>query len=331
MEDGREEEARRSIPVRKLVERFRFDVLAGEAGLDRPVVTGDIHRPGLAVAGYFAHHPVRRIQVLGKTEMTFAAELAPEVRQYRFAKLMHPATPCLILAHGVEAPPELVAAAADRAVPLLSTPIKTTKLISLLTDFLDKALAPRTTMHGVLVEVYGIGILLIGQSGIGKSETALELIKRGHRLIADDAVEILKTAEGELIGEAPPLIENLLEIRGLGILNVMALFGAGAIRLRKKISLVVRLEFWDSRKRYDRLGLDEEKIRILDTELPLVVIPVRPGRNLAVIVEVAAMHYRLKLMGIHPAREFAERLDRAIAAGAEEARKLDRFFEEAYD
>lgn len=312
------------LVVERLVKRFQLNVLAGAEGLGRPITVSDIHRPGLAVAGYFAHHPVRRIQVLGKTEMTFAEELPVEVRRYRFAKLMHALTPCIILSHGVVAPPELIQEADAHGVPLLSTSVTTTKLISMLTDYLEKELAPRTTMHGVLVEVYGIGILITGQSGIGKSETALELIKRGHRLIADDAVEILQTAEGELIGEAPPLIENLIEIRGLGILNVMALFGAGAIRLRKKISLVVQLEYWDSRKSYDRLGLEAQTTRILDTDLPLVVIPVRPGRNLAVIVEVAAMHYRLKLLGYDAAQHFAERLGMTIRRSAEEA-------EEAYD
>ncbi|PTQ55970.1 MAG: HPr kinase/phosphorylase [Candidatus Carbobacillus altaicus] len=309
----------RKLTTRHLVERFKLNVLAGERGLERPITVSEIYRPGLAIAGYFAYHPVRRIQVIGKTEMSFAQDLSPEVRRYRFSKFMHEDTPCVIVAHGVNAPDDLVREAEAHGVPLLESNITTTKLISELTNFLEMELAPRTTMHGVLVEVYGIGILLTGTSGIGKSETALELIKRGHRLVADDAVEILQTSQGELIGEAPAIIENLLEIRGLGILNVMALFGAGAIRLRKKISLVVRLEYWDSRKNYDRLGLDEARIRVLDTDLPLVVIPVRPGRNLAVIVEVAAMHHRLKLMGYNAAQQFADRLDRALVRQVDEA------------
>jgi HPr kinase/phosphorylase len=173
-------------------------------------------------------------------------------------------------------------------------------------------LAPATTMHGVLVDVYGIGVLITGSSGIGKSETALELVKRGHRLVADDAVEITQSEEGTLVGHAPELIRYLLEIRGLGIINVMTLFGAGAVRDKKKISLAIHLEAWKEERQYDRLGLDEEKIRIIDTEIPKLTIPVRPGRNLAVIIEVAAMNYRLKQMGYHAAQQFVQQLGSAI-------------------
>lgn len=190
--------------------------------------------------------------------------------------------------------------------------MKTTRFSSQLTNFLESKLAPTTAVHGVLVDVYGIGVLIIGKSGVGKSETALELVKRGHRLVADDCVEIRQEDQDTLVGNSPELIEHLLEIRGLGIINVMTLFGAGAVRSNKRITMVVNLETWDSKKQYDRLGLDEEKMKIIDTEITKLTIPVRPGRNLAVIIEVAAMNYRLKRMGVNAAQQFTERLTDVI-------------------
>ena len=188
----------------------------------------------------------------------------------------------------------------------------TTTLSSRITGFLERKLAPTATIHGVLVDVYGVGMLITGGSGIGKSETALELVKRSHRLVADDAVEIRQTSDNQLHGSAPELIRHLLEIRGIGIINVMTLFGAGAIRNNKRISVVIRLENWQQDKQYDRLGIDEETTRILDTDVPLVTIPVRPGRNLAVIIEVAAMNYRLKRMGYNAALQFTNKLTETI-------------------
>ena len=189
--------------------------------------------------------------------------------------------------------------------------MKTTRLSSHLTNYLESQLAPTTAIHGVLVDIYGIGVLITGQSGVGKSETALELVKRGHRLVADDCVEI-RQEDDRLFGTPPELIQHLLEIRGLGIINVMTLFGAGAVRSYKKISLVIHLETWDPNKVYDRVGLDEETMRIIDVDLLKLTIPVRPGRNLAVIVEVAAMNFRLKRMGINAAEQFSEKLSNAI-------------------
>ncbi len=206
----------------------------------------------------------------------------------------------------------LLEEATKRDLPVLRSQMSTTIFASRLTGFLENKLAPSTTIHGVLVDVYGIGMLITGSSGIGKSETALELVKRGHRLIADDAVEIRQNGDKVLTGNAPELIRHLLEIRGVGIINVMTLFGAGAIRNVKKISVVVKLENWQQDKQYDRLGLDEELTRIIDTDLPLVTIPVRPGRNLAVIVEVAAMNYRLKRMGYNAALQFTNKLTESL-------------------
>lgn len=222
-------------------------------------------------------------------------------------------TPVVIVAHDMDAPPELIAASSKKHVPVLSTKMPTTRFSSLLTNYLESQLAPTTAVHGVLVDIYGVGVLLTGKSGVGKSETALELVKKGHRLVADDCVEIHQEGENTLIGHPPKLIEHLLEIRGVGIIDIMTLFGASAVRTFKRISLVIDLELWDADKTYDRLGLEEEKMRIIDTDITKLTIPVRPGRNLSVIIEVAAMNYRLKRMGVNAAEEFSKRLDEVIA------------------
>ena len=190
---------------------------------------------------------------------------------------------------------------------------KTSLFSSRLTNFLERKLAPTTAVHGVLVDIYGVGVLITGKSGVGKSETALELVKRGHRLVADDCVEIRQEDEGVIVGRSPELIEHLLEIRGLGIINVMTLFGAGAVRSDKKISIIMSLELWEQNKQYDRLGLDEEKMKIIDTDVTKLTIPVRPGRNLAVIIEVAAMNFRLKRMGVNAAQQFTNKLANVIS------------------
>ncbi len=302
------------VKTADLVQHFSLEVLAGEDGLKRPITVAELYRPGLEMAGYFKFHPKERVQLMGMTELSFFESLSPDVRREVAAKLCSvEETPCLVVTRNLKVPQEFIDAAQQYKIPLLHSGVATTILASRLTGFLENKLAPTTTIHGVLVDVYGVGMLITGSSGIGKSETALELVKRGHRLIADDAVEILQTADNELYGNAPELIRHLLEIRGLGIINVMTLFGAGAVRNVKKITVVARLETWQQDKQYDRLGLDEETTRIIDTDLPLVTIPVRPGRNLAVIIEVAAMNYRLKRMGYNAAQQFTNRLTETIA------------------
>ncbi|MDF2722898.1 MAG: hprK [Paenibacillus sp.] len=300
--------------VSDLVRHFNLEVVTGEEGLGRLIHVADMYRPGLEMAGYFAYHPRERVQILGRTELTFYETLSSEERWERVKELCaSEETPCLIVSRSLPIPEEIIEGASRKHLPILRSSLATTTLVSRITNYLENKLAPTTTIHGVLVEVYGIGLLITGSSGIGKSETALELVKRGHRLIADDAVEILQTPDHVLEGTAPELIRHLLEIRGVGIINVMTLFGAGAIRTSKKIALVIRLETWQQDKEYDRLGLDEELIRIIDTDLPLVTIPVRPGRNLAVIIEVAAMNYRLKRMGYNAALQFTNKLTESIS------------------
>lgn len=303
----------KKVRVSELVQQFQLEVVAGADGLRRTIETDDLNRPGLEMAGYYDYYPVDRAQILGKTELAFLETLISDERRERLERICADETPCIIITRGIEAPEELVGVANERNFPVLRSGMATTILISRITNFLEKKLAPTATIHGVLVDVYGVGMLITGGSGIGKSETALELVKRGHRLVADDAVEIRQTADNQLYGNAPELIQHLLEIRGLGILNVMTLFGAGAVLTQKKISLVIKLENWQQEKQYDRLGLDEETTRIIESDIPLVTVPVRPGRNLAVILEVAAMNYRLKRMGFNAAQQFTNKLTEAIA------------------
>mgnify|MGYP003439967826 FL=1 len=305
------------VTTRDVMEKFDLQLVSGQEGIGRYITTSDISRPGLEMAGYFTHYPANRVQLLGKTELSFF-ELLPEAdRRDRMMQLCSQNTPAIIISRGLEVPPELIAASNENHVPVLKTKLTTTRFSSRLTNFLESKLAPTTAIHGVLVDVYGIGVLLIGKSGVGKSETALELVKKGHRLVADDCVEIRQESENLLIGSPPPLLEHLLEIRGIGIIDIMTLFGASAVRPSKRITLIVELENWDSEKSYDRLGLDEEKMRIIDTNVTKLTIPVQPGRNVSVIIEVAAMNYRLKKMGVNAAEEFSRRLDEMIAANDE--------------
>ncbi len=303
------------VRTKDIYEKFQLELISGEEGINRPITMSDISRPGIEMAGYFEYYPAERIQLLGKTELSFYNQLSGSERVSRMEQLCTDITPAIIVTRGLEVPPELIEASERESVPVLRCNMKTTRFSSRLTNFLESRLAPTTAVHGVLVDIYGVGVLITGQSGVGKSETALELVKRGHRLVADDCVEIRQEDQDTLVGRSPELIEHLLEIRGLGIINVMTLFGAGAIRTHKKISLVVYLEIWDPKRQYDRLGLDEEKMKIIDTEVQKLTVPVRPGRNLAIIIEVAAMNFRLKRMGVNAAQQFTERLSEVIEEG----------------
>ncbi|MDM5361223.1 HPr(Ser) kinase/phosphatase [Peribacillus sp. ACCC06369] len=301
------------VRTKDIVEAFGLELISGEEGINRPIVTSDLSRPGLEIAGFFDYYPADRVQLLGMTEMSFFNRLNEPDRIQRMEELCRDFTPGIIITRGQEVPIELIEASERESVPVMRSNMKSTRLYSRLTNFLESRLAPTTAVHGVLVDIYGLGVLITGKSGVGKSETALELVKRGHRLVADDCVEIRQEDQDTLVGNAPDLIEHLLEIRGLGIINVMTLFGAGAVRSNKKISIVINLELWEKNKQYDRVGLDEEKMKIIDTEVTKITVPVRPGRNLAVIIEVAAMNYRLKRMGVNAAEQFSDRLNHAIA------------------
>ncbi|NQD66298.1 HPr kinase/phosphorylase [Bacillus haikouensis] len=306
------------VRTKDLIEKFKLELVGGEEGLHRPITTSDISRPGLEMAGYFNYYPAERIQLLGKTELSFLELLDESERKRRMEALCTDITPGIIISRDLEIPDELVEAANRTSVPVMRSSMKTTRFSSRLTNYLESKLAPTTAVHGVLVDIYGVGVLITGKSGVGKSETALELVKRGHRLVADDCVEIRQEDTDTLIGTSPDLIEHLLEIRGLGIINVMTLFGAGAVRNYKRITLCINLELWDQKKQYDRLGLEEEKMKIIDTDITKYTVPVRPGRNLAVIIEVAAMNFRLKRMGVNAAEQFTNRLSEVIEDGVNE-------------
>ncbi|MFC5711295.1 HPr(Ser) kinase/phosphatase [Thalassorhabdus alkalitolerans] len=306
------------VTANDLIEHFNLTLLSGEDGLYRAITTSDISRPGMEMAGYFTYYPAKRLQLIGRTELSFFQQLTQQEKQERMEKLCTYDTPGIVISRGIEAPDELLAASQRTGVPIMSSATTTTRLSSQITNFLEARLAKSTAIHGVLVDIYGIGVLLTGASGVGKSETALDLVRRGHRLVADDSVEIRQEHGTTLIGRAPELIQHLLEIRGLGIIDVMTLFGAGAVRPFKRVALVINLELWDQTKAYDRLGIEENTMKIIDTEVPIYTIPVRPGRNLAVIVEVAAMNFRLKRMGINTAEKFSERLTDVIEEGEQD-------------
>ncbi|WP_436663870.1 HPr(Ser) kinase/phosphatase [Alicyclobacillus acidoterrestris] len=308
----------RGVTVRQLVKDLDLHVFNEDSDLDRMIQTLDINRPGLALAGYLRYHPAERVQVLGRTELSFLRGMNEREQALRvFAFCSYQQTPCILITRNDTPPSVLLREAAAKRIPVLGTNMVTTRLTATLSTYLEERLAPETLVHGVLVDVYGIGILITGASGIGKSETGLELIKRGHRLVADDAVVIRQISDESLIGSAPPLLQHLLEIRGLGVLNAMTLFGAGAVRTHKKIALVIHLEAWRENVAYDRLGIEQHTTKILDLEVPHVTVPVRPGRNLAVIVEVAAMNFRLKGMGYDAAKAFTDELEQAISEQAD--------------
>ncbi|MGQ8965783.1 HPr(Ser) kinase/phosphatase [Bacillus subtilis] len=306
------------VRTKDVMEQFNLELISGEEGINRPITMSDLSRPGIEIAGYFTYYPRERVQLLGKTELSFFEQLPEEEKKQRMDSLCTDVTPAIILSRDMPIPQELIDASEKNGVPVLRSPLKTTRLSSRLTNFLESRLAPTTAIHGVLVDIYGVGVLITGKSGVGKSETALELVKRGHRLVADDCVEIRQEDQDTLVGNAPELIEHLLEIRGLGIINVMTLFGAGAVRSNKRITIVMNLELWEQGKHYDRLGLEEETMKIIDTEITKLTIPVRPGRNLAVIIEVAAMNFRLKRMGLNAAEQFTNKLADVIEDGEQE-------------
>jgi HPr kinase/phosphorylase len=272
------------------------------------VCSKEVNRPGLALAGYTAHFDATRVQIIGYTEMQYLAQLE-EAKRARRLKTFLALRPCaVLLTRNLECPAEMMELATRYEVPLLRTSESTSGCMAALISYLAVELAERVTRHGVLVEVYGQGVLILGQSGAGKSETAVELIKRGHRLVADDAVEIRKVSDKTLVGSAPDNIRHFIELRGIGIINARRIFGMGAVKLTEKINIVIQLEPWDNEKVYDRLGLDEEYVEILGIRVPADVVPVKPGRNLSIIVEAAAMNNRQKMMGYNAARELLHSL-----------------------
>lgn len=298
-----------------LIKKFELEIIAGYDGIHREIVMSDISRPALEMTGYFKYYPQERLQLIGRTEMAYYLSLSEEEQVDRMKRLCSEITPGIVISRDMEIPENMIEIADSASVPILRTPFQTTRILSRLTNYLETKHAPFTAIHGVLVDIYGVGVLIRGHSGIGKSETALELVKRGHRLVADDSVEIHREDYDRLIGTSPPLIKHLLEIRGLGIIDVMSLFGAGSVIESKKLSLVINLEEWSKKTQYDRIGTAEEKMEIMNVPVAAATIPIRPGRNLAVIIEVAAMNFRLKQTGVNAAESFTDRLAQAIDLG----------------
>ena len=293
-----------SVSLKRIIDEHGFSVVyspCDPAEID--VTMQEVIRPGFVLTGYDDYFDADRVQFLGLTEIEYLRSLPDDVRAQRLDfYLSHKPVVCIIT-RSLELPAEFLPLAEKYGVPVLSTKDSTSSCMSAIISFLGVQLAPRITRHGVLVEVYGEGVLILGDSGVGKSETALELIKRGHRLIADDAVEIRKVSSRTLVGSAPDNIRHFIEVRGVGIINAQRIFGMGSVKLTEKIDMVVELEPWDSEKAYERLGLDETYTEILGIDIPSHVVPVHPGRNLSVIIEAAAMNNRQKKLGYNAARE----------------------------
>lgn len=306
--------AKNGVPLAEIVEEFNLEVLSKSSQFDQITIkVPSVNRPGLQLVGYYDYFDNHRVQLLGKAEYSYMRTMTPGERYNFFDSLFSRPIPALVIARNLELFPECVQAAKRKDCTVLRTNQVTGEFMSDLTASLRTHLSPRITRHGVLMEIYGEGVLLMGESGVGKSETAIELVKRGHRLIADDAVEIKRNVTDRLVGTAPELIRHYIELRGIGVIDVRQLFGMTAIMEECQLDLVVQFEQWDETKFYDRLGLEDHHIDIMGVEVPCVTIPVRPGRNLASIVEVAAMNNRNRKMGHNAALELTRRMDQHFA------------------
>jgi HPr kinase/phosphorylase len=292
---------------------LRLVLLAGEAGLGRRITLHRVQKPGLALAGYVRQVHPERVQILGATELSYLASLPPGEAKQGVETFMALEPACIVVTKGLDVPQDLIDSANRLGVPLLRTPLASSAAIEQVQSFIELQLAPTCSIHGVLMDVLGVGVLLLGKSGIGKSEAALELIMRGHRLVADDLVEVRRTSGDILVGWASELIKHHMEVRGIGIINIKDMFGVAAVRDEKKIELVLELMRWDESEGSDRLGLDELVYDILEVPVPQLRIPVSPGRNVSSLIEVAARNRLLQVRGHHSAREFQERLDQALA------------------
>lgn len=315
-----------TIPLSKIIHELQLEtVFLPKSADDILIQSRDVVRPGMELNGYHEYFDPNRIAVLGRAEMYMLESLKPERRAMALDSYLSLKPPAVIVARGIDPGKDFMEIAKTYHVPVLRTTESTSNVVASLVAYLNVELAPRITRHGVLVEVYGEGILLVGDSGVGKSETAIELIKRGHRLIADDAVEIRRVSSKSLVGQSPENIRHFIELRGIGIINARRIFGMGAVKLQEKIDMCINLEIWDATKVYDRMGMDSEYTEILGIKVPVMTIPVKPGRNLAIIIEVAAMNNRQKKMGYNAAYELLSALgmDASMMPHEEIKRDLD--------
>ncbi|MEO8683086.1 MAG: HPr(Ser) kinase/phosphatase [Vicinamibacterales bacterium] len=307
------------LGARGVASGLEADLLAGSAGLDRPINLPYIQKTGLALAGFDEYLRPGRVLVFGESEIRFLERMHPDTRLGSLRRLFTRDLPCVLVTSGFDASPEMVTEAERAGVPLLRTSQPTPIAIARLTAYLEDLLAPRETRHGVLMDILGLGVFIAGESGIGKSECALDLVVRGHRLVADDTVEIRRRAESIVIGVCPEMTRHHMEVRGLGLINIRDLFGVASTRTSKRVELVVQLDRWDPNREYDRLGLDEATFDLLGLGVPLIQMPVGPGRNVAILVEVAARNQLLRMRGINAARELVARMDANLArSGAPE-------------
>ncbi len=327
--DPKKETRKKEISVGFLYEttkdRFKLHTMNGEIGFDNQVRDKNLNRPGLALAGYVELFTYDRVQLMGNTEIKYLNSLTQAQRMAAFTMLLQFHMPCIILTNNNTIDSELLDAVTAKGIPVFGTPFETTKLSYFLADFLDDQFASQIVLHGSFVDVYGIGVLLMGRSGIGKSEIALDLIERGHRLVADDVVMVTRKGEGILIGAGTDLVKHFMEIRGLGLLDVRSMFGIRAIRFQKRVEIVVELEDWKADQDYTRTGLDDQMTLILEVEIPHVKLPIFPGKNVTVITEVIALNYLLKHYGYDAAKDFAKRLEGVIGEKRKGNRVINYF------
>lgn len=288
-------------------------LVAGASGIDRDIGISDLNRPGLAFAGFLDVYSHDRIQILGNTEISYLESLAPEERHQRIDCAMRFELPCIVVTSSNDVPVEMLKLANERSIPVMTTTLQTTRFWSLLTFYLEREFAPTQTIHGVMMDVFGIGVLIMGSAGAGKSECGLELIERGHRLIADDVVIVKRLGKNIVMASAASNVAHHMEVRGLGIVDVELLFGAGSVREEKRVSLIVRLERWTKETTVDRLGMDEHYFDLLGVDTREFTIPVEPGRNISILVEVACLQHRINMQGRNPAKELNERLIKQMA------------------
>ena len=303
------------IRLKDFCQQLKLELLNQVDVEEMDINVSDINRPGMQFCDFYEYFAYERPQVIGKVEMTYLETLMPDRRQQVLEKYMSYQLPCIVVCWGMQVPREMLEIATRRNIPVLRSREETTRFTFQVINYINRQIAPHVTRHGVLVDVHGVGILITGESGVGKSEVALELVRRGHQLCADDVVDICRVADNRLVGECPEMVRHFMEIRGIGLIDIRAMYGIGAVIRSKSIDMVIHMEHWDSKKEYDRLGLNEETTTILDVKVPYQVMPVRPGRNLAIIVEVAARNLSLKRMGYSAAKEMDRRLN-ALIAGA---------------
>ncbi len=333
--DKNREKRKQSITVAEFYEafheRFKLDMINGNVGFDNLIKDKNLHRPGLALAGYVDLFRYDRVQIIGNTEVNYLNTLAPDQRHHAFMQLLEFHMPCIVLTDSNKLDQEFLDAAAAKQVPVFGSSFETTKIAYFIADFLDDQFSPQITLHASFVDVYGIGVLLIGRSGIGKSEIALDLVERGHRLVADDVVNVTRKGEGILLGSGSELVKHYMEIRGLGLIDVRAMFGIRAIRFQKRVEIVVELEEWKPTQEYTRTGLDNQKLSILDVDIEHVQLPIFPGKNVTVITEVIALNYLLKHYGYDAPTEFAKRIERQIAEKSKKGNRTVDYFEHDFE